>query len=62
MKLSDETRKRMSQAKKGNNYGKNKRDTKLSDETRKRMSQSHKGKKHSEETKKKISNSLRKER
>lgn len=59
MKLSDETRKKMSQAKKGNNYGKNKRGTKLSDETRKRMSQSHKGKKHSEETRQKISNSLK---
>lgn len=59
--LSDETRKKMSIAKKGNNYAKNRKGIKLSDETRQKISNSHKGKKHTEETKKKISNSLRKE-
>ena len=62
VKLSEDTRKKMSIAKMGNQYGKNKKGTKLSDKTREKMSKSHQGKKHSEETKKKISNSLKRRR
>lgn len=54
-KLSDETRRKMSAAHKGEKnpfYGKS-----HSDETRKKMSESHKGKPFSEETRKKMSES-----
>ena len=48
--LSDETKKKLSQAKKGKNKGKT-----LSEETRKKIAQAHKGKPLSEETRKKMS-------
>ena len=51
--ISEETRKKMSEAKKGENhpmFGKH-----ISEETRKKMSEANKGKPHSEETKRKMS-------
>lgn len=60
MNLSDSTRNKMSIAKKGNTYAKNRKGSKHTDKTKQKMSESHKGKKHSEETRQKISDAMRK--
>lgn len=60
-RISDETRMKMSLAKKGNQNAKGTKRT-MSMETRKKMSESHIGKKHSNETKCKISKSMKKNR
>ena len=56
-KVSDETRRRMSEARKGKYVGENSPvyGKRYSEETKKKMSEAHKGKKMSEETRKKMS-------
>lgn len=57
-RISDETRMKMSLAKKGNQNAKGTKRT-MSMETRKKMSESHIGKKHSDKTRMKISNTMK---
>jgi len=60
VKMSKESRKKISQARKGHiPWNKGKR-IKISDETKIKMSESHKGKKQSEEISKKKSESMKK--
>lgn len=57
LKHSEETKRKISEAKKGNNTGENSYwyGKHLSEETKKKLSEWHKGRKHSEEVKKKMS-------